>query len=77
MGDRPISERSRRQVCSLTRWQQPRSGCSWWLVFLDRHTRELHRDWADEAAEAVASLRYVARQYPDDRALAELVGRCR
>lgn len=44
------------------------------LLFLDRHTRELHRDWADEAASAVASLRYVARQYPDDRPLAELVG---
>jgi hypothetical protein len=44
------------------------------LLFLDRHTRELHRDWADEAASAVASLRYVAGQYPDDRALAELVG---
>ena len=44
------------------------------LLFLDPHTRELHRDWADEAASAVASLRYVAGQYPDDRALAELVG---
>ena len=44
------------------------------LLFLDRHTRELHRDWADEAASAVASLRYVAGRYPDDRALAELVG---
>ncbi|MFK4495698.1 helix-turn-helix domain-containing protein [Dermacoccus nishinomiyaensis] len=44
------------------------------LLFLDPHTRELHRDWADEAARAVASLRYVAAQYPDDRLLAELVG---
>ena len=44
------------------------------LLFLDTHTRELHRDWADEAALAVASLRYVAAQYPDDRLLAELVG---
>lgn len=43
-------------------------------LFLDPHTRELHRDWADEAALAVASLRYVAAQYPDDRLLAELVG---
>ncbi len=44
------------------------------LLFLDSHTRELHRDWAEEAASAVASLRFVAGQYPDDRALAELVG---
>lgn len=44
------------------------------LLFLDPHTRELHRDWADEAASAVASLRFVAGQYPDDRALAELMG---
>lgn len=38
------------------------------LLFLDRHTRELHRDGADEAASAVASLRCEAGQYPDDRA---------
>jgi transcriptional regulator with XRE-family HTH domain len=44
------------------------------LLFLDPHTRELHRDWADEAALAAASLRYVAAQYPDDRLVAELVG---
>lgn len=44
------------------------------LLFLDPHTRELHRDWADEAVSSVASLRYVAGQYPDDRALAELMG---
>jgi transcriptional regulator with XRE-family HTH domain len=44
------------------------------LLFLDPHTRELHRDWPDEAALAVASLRYVAAQYPDDRVLAELIG---
>lgn len=44
------------------------------LLFLDPHTRELHRAWADEAASAVASPRYVAGKYPDDRALAELVG---
>ncbi len=43
-------------------------------LFLDRHTRELTRDWAHEAASAVASVRYVVGQYPDDRALAELVG---
>lgn len=27
------------------------------LLFLDRHARELHREWVDEAASAVASLR--------------------
>lgn len=44
------------------------------LLFLDEHTRELYVDWEDEAALAVASLRYVAAQFADDRRLAELVG---
>lgn len=44
------------------------------LLFLDPHTRDLYRRWADEAALAVASLRYTAAQFPDDRLLAELVG---
>jgi transcriptional regulator with XRE-family HTH domain len=44
------------------------------LLFLDPHTRDLHRNWGDEAAVAVASLRYTAAQYPDDRLLAELIG---
>lgn len=44
------------------------------MLFLDPHTRELYRNWNDEAALLVASLRFVAGQYPDDRALAELVG---
>lgn len=44
------------------------------LLFLDEHTRDLYLDWADEAALAVASLRYVAAQYADDRHLAALVG---
>jgi transcriptional regulator with XRE-family HTH domain len=44
------------------------------MLFLDPHTRELHRRWDDEAALAVASLRFVAARYPDDRALAELIG---
>jgi hypothetical protein len=44
------------------------------LLFTNRHTSELHRDWAEEAASAIASLRYVAGQYPDDCTLAELVG---
>jgi transcriptional regulator with XRE-family HTH domain len=44
------------------------------LLFLDEHTGDLYLDWADEAAVAVASLRYVAAQFADDRRLAELVG---
>ncbi len=44
------------------------------MLFLDEHTRDLYADWPDEAALAVASLRYVAAQFPDDRRLAELVG---
>ncbi|UVY82947.1 helix-turn-helix transcriptional regulator [Brachybacterium sp. NBEC-018] len=44
------------------------------LLFLDPHTRDLHADWADEAARAVASLRFVAAQWAHDRRLAELVG---
>ncbi|GLY19925.1 transcriptional regulator [Kineosporia sp. NBRC 101677] len=44
------------------------------MLFLDAHTRELHRDWADEAATSVASLRYVAAHHPDDPALAALIG---
>ncbi|MFD6447445.1 helix-turn-helix domain-containing protein [Promicromonospora sp. NPDC060204] len=44
------------------------------MLFLDLHTRELHRDWYEEAAVAVASLRYVAAQFPEDRGLIELVG---
>ena len=44
------------------------------LLFLDPHTRDLHRSWSEEAGLAVASLRFVAAQFPDDRELAELVG---
>ncbi|EAP98356.1 putative DNA-binding protein [Janibacter sp. HTCC2649] len=44
------------------------------LLFLDSHTRELHRDWATETALAVSSIRFVAAQFPDDRRLAELIG---
>lgn len=44
------------------------------LLFRDPHTRELYVDWEAEAAHAVASLRYLAAQYADDRRLAELVG---
>lgn len=44
------------------------------LLFLDDHVRDLYVDWQDEAERAVASLRYVAAQFADDRHLAELVG---
>lgn len=44
------------------------------MLFLDPHTRELHSRWQEEARRAVASLRLVAGQHPDDRRLAELVG---
>lgn len=44
------------------------------LLFLDEHTRDLYIDRRDETARAVASLRYVAAQFADDRGLAELVG---
>jgi transcriptional regulator with XRE-family HTH domain len=44
------------------------------MLFLDPHTRELYADWDEEARRAVASLRLVAGRFPDDRALAELVG---
>lgn len=44
------------------------------MLFLDEHTRDLHADWRHEAGTAVASLRFVAAQFPDDRRLAELVG---
>lgn len=44
------------------------------MLFLDPHTRDLYMDWEDEAALAVASMRFVAAEYADDRRLAELVG---
>jgi len=44
------------------------------MLFLDPHTRELHRDHDAEATLVVASLRFTAAHHPDDRALAELVG---
>jgi transcriptional regulator with XRE-family HTH domain len=44
------------------------------MLFLDLHTRDLYRNWSEEAALVVASLRFVAARYPEDRALAELVG---
>ena len=44
------------------------------MLFLDPHTRELHRDWEQEVTLAVASQRFIAAQHADDRELAELVG---
>ncbi|MGW0433948.1 helix-turn-helix transcriptional regulator [Micromonospora sp. NPDC003197] len=44
------------------------------MLFLDPHTRELHVRWDEEAARAVAALRLVAGRFPDDPALATLIG---
>jgi len=44
------------------------------MLFLDPHTRDLHRNWPAEAALAVASMRFVAAQFRGDRELAELIG---
>jgi len=45
-----------------------------WMLFLDPHTRELHRRWDEEASRAVASLRVAAGRFADDAALTALVG---
>ncbi|GAB2918791.1 helix-turn-helix transcriptional regulator [Micromonospora polyrhachis] len=44
------------------------------MLFLDPHTRDLHVRWDEEAARAVAALRLVAGRFPDDPALAALIG---
>ncbi|MYV40972.1 helix-turn-helix domain-containing protein [Streptomyces sp. SID1328] len=44
------------------------------LIFLDPHTRELYADWRAKARDTVADLRLIADAYPDDLALAELIG---
>lgn len=44
------------------------------MLFLDPHTRELYRNWSAEATMAVASMRFIAAQFRDDRELAELIG---
>jgi transcriptional regulator with XRE-family HTH domain len=44
------------------------------MLFLDPHTRDLYTDWNGEARRAVASLRLVAGQHPEDRHLNELIG---
>ncbi|MET9451639.1 helix-turn-helix transcriptional regulator [Streptomyces cinerochromogenes] len=45
------------------------------MLFLDERYRALYTDWKEEAHLAVASLRLTAGRHPDDRALAELIGR--
>lgn len=44
------------------------------MLFLDEQTRDLYVDWNKEAELAVASMRYAAAQFANDRYLAELVG---
>ncbi|MDH6132688.1 transcriptional regulator with XRE-family HTH domain [Kitasatospora sp. MAA4] len=46
-----------------------------WMLFLDEQYRKLYTNWHEQAELAVAALRLVAGRHPDDRALAELVGR--
>ena len=44
------------------------------LVFLDDNQRHLYADWAAKARAVVGNLRVVVGRYPDDEALATLVG---
>ncbi|WP_102192757.1 helix-turn-helix transcriptional regulator [Microbacterium aurantiacum] len=44
------------------------------MLFCDPHTRDLYADWETEAEVAVASMRYAAARFADDRHLAELIG---
>lgn len=44
------------------------------LVFLDAHTRALYADWPAKARAVVGALRMTSAQYPDDPALAALIG---
>lgn len=44
------------------------------MLFLDPHTRELYVDREGETRRAVASLRLIAGQCPEDRSLAALIG---
>ncbi|WP_328458448.1 helix-turn-helix transcriptional regulator [Amycolatopsis sp. NBC_00438] len=45
------------------------------MLFLDERYRDLYPNWDEQAQLAVAALRLTAGRHPDDRALAELVGR--
>lgn len=44
------------------------------LVFLDAHTRELYADWPAKARAVVGTLRLTSGRFPDDPALAALIG---
>jgi transcriptional regulator with XRE-family HTH domain len=44
------------------------------LLFLDPESRELYPEWEHVARETVGVLRRLAGRYPDDAALAELIG---
>lgn len=44
------------------------------MLFLDPHTKDLYRNWRDEASLAVASLRFIAAQHQDDTELTQLIG---
>ncbi|OBQ53683.1 transcriptional regulator [Streptomyces sp. H-KF8] len=44
------------------------------LVFLDAHTRALHRDWPAKARAVVGNLRVLTARNPEDARLAALVG---
>ena len=56
----------------------PRVSATWpaWF-FQDDHVRSVCADWRAAAQGIVANLRLYAGRYPDDPALAELVGICR
>lgn len=45
-----------------------------WVIFLDPASRELYAEWDRKAADIVALLRMHAGSYPDDPALASLIG---
>lgn len=44
------------------------------MLFLDAHTRDLYRNWREEATKAVASLRFTAAQHKGDPELTQLIG---
>lgn len=44
------------------------------MLFLDRHTRELYPQWADEARQMAARLRLASTDNPRDGRLAALIG---
>ncbi|RPE42235.1 transcriptional regulator with XRE-family HTH domain [Streptomyces sp. Ag109_O5-1] len=52
-------------------WQRPNMAR---LVFLDGHTRELYEDWQAKARAVVGTLRLASGRFPNDPALAALVG---